>query len=826
MSNYNSLKTTIDANIKQNGRQEITGQILNSVLNQMVTTLGAGYQFAGVATIDTNPGAPDAKVFYIANGKGTYTNFGGLEVTEDDVVVLYWDTAWHKEATGIASQRKLTELKEKIDALALGAFYGYFPDSSSLPVDVTTPGYAYVGLDNPYKIWNFNGKSWSDSGTSIDMNDADEEDITRNADGKLQFKDRAYGDGMGYVILRKNKTFAEQVTQANTIYEIRYDFDLDYGNVEIPQNSILYFVGGTIKNVESLILKSGVKLKGNGNKINYGYVEHQGNGTIENIIFDGEWDCNGVRLAGDNIVVRDCSFLNTKYVTDRGSSITSAIWVGNYEQLVAKTYLHNITIENCVFDGCEPKDIVSRIDSNSTVARFILSYGCENLIIAGCLFKNMKNATYDGDHIQLRSYEIDSNDFPFYGQNPNWDNTTSPYLGYYYASLSCRISNNEFHIGTNKSGIKVMSSNCVISSNSFFMDTNDSAYSSYAAVRCCYVNEINIIANNFVFNTHFREVAISLEHTKKCNVCDNIVSSTENDTLLGGGVFSFLYTNNCNVLNNNVGVVNPSAIFNTECNSNLTIATNKIGVICTDTVTTMDIWNRQSSHYCYPDASTPKSLYIFDNDFIVKSSNITSISLFIIRELGVEILRNKFTYAPNTSFELYIRHIQQVNGIIDCIEDNDTSSVLKLYYDPLSKKVDITKFCIIKQNIVYAQLVGTNDTIFKDCNFIGSYTNRLIEMYAPVNLIVENCLLDVNVVNFRNNEGDNSVLVKNCTLLQSYLSTYIPSGSLTKKLEYVGLWNGIPPREWEIPNNSICVKDNKIARWTGTKWVDTMGNDA
>ena len=105
MSNYNSLKTTIDANIKQNGVQAITGQILNSVLNAMVNTLGAGYQFAGVATLDpaTDPGTPDAKVFYIANGKGTYANFGGLEVTEDDVVVLYWDSSWHKVSTGIAS---------------------------------------------------------------------------------------------------------------------------------------------------------------------------------------------------------------------------------------------------------------------------------------------------------------------------------------------------------------------------------------------------------------------------------------------------------------------------------------------------------------------------------------------------------------------------------------------------------------------------------------------------------------------------------------------------------------------------------------------------
>ena len=114
MSNYNSLKTTIDANIKQNGRQEITGQILNSVLNQMVTTLGTGYQFAGVATIATDPGTLDAKVFYIANGKGTYEKFDSINVTEDEVVVLYYDAEWHKVATGIASQEKLTELGQEM----------------------------------------------------------------------------------------------------------------------------------------------------------------------------------------------------------------------------------------------------------------------------------------------------------------------------------------------------------------------------------------------------------------------------------------------------------------------------------------------------------------------------------------------------------------------------------------------------------------------------------------------------------------------------------------------------------------------------------------
>lgn len=141
------------------------------------------------------------------------------------------------------------------EALALGAFHGYFPDSASLPTDVTTPGYAYVGLNNPYEIWKFNGELWSDSGTHIDVNDVDEEDITRNTDGKLQFKNRAYGDGMGYVILRKDKTIAEQVTQANTIYEIRYDFEIDT-NFIMPENSRFCFIGGKAKIGNSVVISS------------------------------------------------------------------------------------------------------------------------------------------------------------------------------------------------------------------------------------------------------------------------------------------------------------------------------------------------------------------------------------------------------------------------------------------------------------------------------------------------------------------------------------------------------------------------------------------
>ena len=184
MSNSDAIRAIINAHIKTNRKQEITGKILNSVLNQMVTDKDAGiteeaevraaedvrieglinkeigdrksadaeiqdaltkevaarkdadttinnalseektarqegdtsllnairnafskgYLFAGVATTDTNPGTPDGKVFYIANGKGIYTNFGGLEVTDDDDFAIFtYDNAWAKSNVAISS---------------------------------------------------------------------------------------------------------------------------------------------------------------------------------------------------------------------------------------------------------------------------------------------------------------------------------------------------------------------------------------------------------------------------------------------------------------------------------------------------------------------------------------------------------------------------------------------------------------------------------------------------------------------------------------------------------------------------------------------------
>jgi len=145
MSNYSSLKATINANIKQNGNEEITGPILNSVLNAMVDSL-AGYHYSGIATPATNPGAPDSNVFYIASEAGTYTNFGSLAVAEGEVAILKYNGTWTKEVTGAATAAELSQLAQKV---------GDFPDKN-LSYGQPTSG----------KYVNYSGGQLYDSGVN------------------------------------------------------------------------------------------------------------------------------------------------------------------------------------------------------------------------------------------------------------------------------------------------------------------------------------------------------------------------------------------------------------------------------------------------------------------------------------------------------------------------------------------------------------------------------------------------------------------------------------------------------------------------------------
>lgn len=105
--------------------------------------------------------------------------------------------------------------------------------------------------------------------TIIDGLGIDPADFQNSETDKLQIANRVNGSnttGMGYKILRSNKTLSSQVTDANTIYEIRDAFNLGGGSATIPVGCVLVFNGGSISNgsliMQGTFLDGDVKILG------------------------------------------------------------------------------------------------------------------------------------------------------------------------------------------------------------------------------------------------------------------------------------------------------------------------------------------------------------------------------------------------------------------------------------------------------------------------------------------------------------------------------------------------------------------------------------
>ena len=132
--------------------------------------------------------------------------------------------------------------------------------------------YQFKGVLNQ---WNVLDK-WEDlfdwEKLIIDSILPDEEDLTKslpdeNGNSYLSLKDREYNpndfSGLGRIILRKNIVevedpiygkvkknilYQDMFTQSNTIYEVRYDFDLNGEEITIPEGCVLDFQGGSLNN--------------------------------------------------------------------------------------------------------------------------------------------------------------------------------------------------------------------------------------------------------------------------------------------------------------------------------------------------------------------------------------------------------------------------------------------------------------------------------------------------------------------------------------------------------------------------------------------------
>lgn len=100
MANYANIKNTINQNIKTNGNQQITGQVLQNVLNAIVDNLTAGYLMVGIATEDGNPGTPDQNLCWLAT-QGTYTNYGNITVESGKLAVIKYNGTWTSDTVDV-----------------------------------------------------------------------------------------------------------------------------------------------------------------------------------------------------------------------------------------------------------------------------------------------------------------------------------------------------------------------------------------------------------------------------------------------------------------------------------------------------------------------------------------------------------------------------------------------------------------------------------------------------------------------------------------------------------------------------------------------------
>lgn len=120
MANYSELLNDINAAIYENNDQEIDALEVRAILREMVTSLGSGFLFKGIATPSSPSGTgtyePDQNVFYLATTAGTYTYLGGLVVAAGEVAFLCFDGSWTKKSSALLSTGSIVDNTTTDDA--------------------------------------------------------------------------------------------------------------------------------------------------------------------------------------------------------------------------------------------------------------------------------------------------------------------------------------------------------------------------------------------------------------------------------------------------------------------------------------------------------------------------------------------------------------------------------------------------------------------------------------------------------------------------------------------------------------------------------------
>lgn len=317
--------------------------------------------------------------------------------------------------------------------------------------------------------------------------DPDEEDIT-NTNNKLKLADRSYDpsqfSGRGYKILRKNivdgKNILTQdmINEENTIYEIKYDFDLDEQTIEVKSGcTVIFTYGGNCKNGTLWLHGRDISVFGGRCEasIKVGLTNEEITQAYSNW-FNSNY----------NITIRDVNLVNP--ITNAISYMTSL--GDNYDMSTAKCgiELENIIGVNII--NCEIQDYEVGI-----------KYSQKGTFRQSVSRINILNNVIKHSYCCIYNKEINED-------TQDYGDTT--------------ISNNEFYAVKNCINIQSQDG-VIISNNTMYCIVNDATKTNNSVIKLSKVLNINILGNQ-IFGGQY---GILLEG--KCNytnISANIFANT------------------------------------------------------------------------------------------------------------------------------------------------------------------------------------------------------------------------------------------------------------------------------------------------------------
>ena len=146
MANWQDLKSDIAAVIRTNGNEEITGEVLQYVLLEMVSRMGAQFGLVGVCTPETQPVEPDGNIVYIG-GAGTYRNFTGAaaDVPDGSIVLFMWNGSWQAKVINVTRPVDAEITEGGHNPVEGGAVYQAF-------AELKAAGYLFAGVAIPSTV--------------------------------------------------------------------------------------------------------------------------------------------------------------------------------------------------------------------------------------------------------------------------------------------------------------------------------------------------------------------------------------------------------------------------------------------------------------------------------------------------------------------------------------------------------------------------------------------------------------------------------------------------------------------------------------------------